>query len=155
MLSLTAAVGYGAVGGLIAEVIVVWRWLDAWRQARRTAITRRKQPPAITRFIDPGPDLAVALTRAALGAVAGLLLRGEITGMYAALTVGASAPTPTSSAQGLSCSDVVDKFGGQHEAPLGAAFEEQFGIEAKATTYVGVWSSAFEDDMFVGKRRLR
>jgi len=92
MLSLSAAMGYGAIGGLITEAIAMWRWLEAWQQARRAAITRRRWPPAITRFIDPGPDLTVAFTRAVLGAVAGWLLRGQITGIYAALTVGASAP---------------------------------------------------------------
>jgi hypothetical protein len=92
MLSLYAAMGYGAAGGLITEAIVMLGWLEAWRQARRSAITREKRLPAITRFIDPGPDLLVGLTRAVLGAVAGWLLRGQITGVYAALTVGASAP---------------------------------------------------------------
>lgn len=67
-------------------------WLEAWRQARHTAITRRKRRPAITMFIDPAADLAVALTRAGLGAVAGLLLHDQLTGVYAAVTVGASAP---------------------------------------------------------------
>ena len=91
-MSLTEAIGFGAVGGLITEAIVMLRWLEAWRQARRAVITSRKRRPRITMFIDPVADLAVALTRAGLGAVAGLLLHDQITGAYAALTVGASAP---------------------------------------------------------------
>ncbi|HXL92975.1 MAG TPA: hypothetical protein VN969_28945 [Streptosporangiaceae bacterium] len=61
-------------------------------------MTHRDQPkvhrgvnPAIFAD-DPVPDLAVAFTRALLGCAAGWLLHDEITGMYAALAVGASAP---------------------------------------------------------------
>ena len=92
MLSLSAAVTYGAVGGLITEASLMSRWLEAWRQARHEAVTHRKKRPGLTMFIDPVADLAVALTRAGLGAVAGWLLHDQLTGVYAALTVGASAP---------------------------------------------------------------
>ena len=73
----------------------VWTLSRRSRSPRSTWVPTpciRRRPPAITRFIDPGPDLTVAFTRAVLGAVAGWLLRGQITGIYAALTVGASAP---------------------------------------------------------------
>jgi hypothetical protein len=92
MLSLFAAVGYGAAGGLIVEVVDRYRRLQAWQRARHAAMADGKQLPAFTRFIDPTSDLAVALTRALLGGVAGLLLHSEVAGTYAALTVGASAP---------------------------------------------------------------
>lgn len=92
MLSLSAAIGYGAVGGLITEAIVMLRRLEAWRQARYAAITRRKRRPAVSMFIDPVADPAVALTRAGLGALAGWLLHDQLTGVYAAVTVGACAP---------------------------------------------------------------
>jgi hypothetical protein len=92
MLSLSAAIVYGAVGGLITEAIVMLRWLESWRQARHEAVIRRKRRPVLTKFIDPVADPAVALTRAGLGAVAGWLLHDQLTGVYAALTVGASAP---------------------------------------------------------------
>ena len=59
-------------------------------------VTRRrlkgKPRPDIKNYIDPAPDVVVALTRATLGCAAGLLLRSQVTGIYAALTVGASAP---------------------------------------------------------------
>ena len=48
--------------------------------------------PSLSRYIDPVPDAAVAVTRALLGCAAGWLLHDEITGAYAALAVGASAP---------------------------------------------------------------
>jgi hypothetical protein len=87
------AIYYGAAGGLITEAVDVWQRLRSWRQARQAALIGRKPLPGLApRFIDPAPDLCVALTRAALGCVAGWLLHTEITGMYAALAVGASAP---------------------------------------------------------------
>lgn len=68
------------------------RWLESWRQARHEAVMHRKRRPVLTNFIDPVADPAVALTRAGLGAVVGWLLHDQLTGVYAALTVGASAP---------------------------------------------------------------
>jgi hypothetical protein len=86
------AVCYGAVGGLVTEAVDMWGRLRAWQQARHVARSRNRPLPSLTRFIDLGPDLAVAFTRALLGCAAGWLLHDEITGMYAALAVGASAP---------------------------------------------------------------
>jgi hypothetical protein len=92
MLSWSAALGYGAAGGLIVELVAMWRQLQGWQQARHKAMSLRKPRPGIKNYIDPGPDILVALTRMALGCLAGGLLRTEVTGLYAALTVGASAP---------------------------------------------------------------
>lgn len=91
MLSWYAAAVFGAVGGLVVEAVFTWRRLSAWQHARHAAVGA-KERPRLREFIDPAADLSVALTRAALGAIAGLLLRSEVTGIYAALTVGASAP---------------------------------------------------------------
>jgi hypothetical protein len=91
MLSWYAAAVYGAAGGLVVEAVFTWRRLHAWQHARHAAAGTTERP-CLSQFIDPAPDLTVALTRAALGAIAGLLLRSEVTGVYAALTVGASAP---------------------------------------------------------------
>jgi hypothetical protein len=95
MLSWSAAVVYGAAGGLVVELVTMWRQLLRWQQARHEAMSRGKPRPGIKNYVDPGPDALVALTRAALGCVAGLCLRTEVTGIYAALTVGASAPAVT------------------------------------------------------------
>jgi hypothetical protein len=95
MSSWVTAVSYGAAGGLITEAVDMWGRLRAWQQARHAARSRnlrRRPPPSLARFVDPVPDLAVAFTRALLGCAAGWLLHDEITGMYAALAVGASAP---------------------------------------------------------------
>jgi hypothetical protein len=74
------------------EAVVMWQRLQAWQQARHRAISDGKPRPAFKEFIDLPPDIAVAITRAVLGCAAGWLLRTEVTGIYAALTVGASAP---------------------------------------------------------------
>jgi hypothetical protein len=119
MLSLSAAIGYGTVGGLITEAIVMLRWLEAWRQARHAALTSRRKRPAVTRYIDPVADLAVAVSRAGLGAVAGWLLHGELTGVYAAVMVGASAPAVLATLG--KATTPADAFaGGQADGPASA-----------------------------------
>ncbi len=92
MLSWSVAVGCGALGGLIVEAAFTWRRLYAWQQARHAAAVDGKPRPTIGDFVDPAADVAVAFSRAALGAAAGGLLHAEVTGIYAAVTVGASAP---------------------------------------------------------------
>ena len=93
MLSWYTALGYGALGGLIVEVIAVWHQLRAWQEERRAAIGAGMAGPKLFgRFIDLGPDVAVALSRVILGCGAGWLLHAEVTGAYAAVAVGASAP---------------------------------------------------------------
>ncbi len=91
MLSMSAAAAYGALGGLIIAVLEVWQDLRTWQLARHQAAREKKPRPAFDGFTDP-VDLLVAVTRAALGCVAGLLLRSEVSGISAALIVGASAP---------------------------------------------------------------
>ena len=93
MLSASVAAGYGALGGLITEGLWVWRELRAWQLARHRAAREKKPRPAFGGFVDPIPDVAVAVTRAALGCLAGALLHSEVSGIYAALIVGASAPS--------------------------------------------------------------
>lgn len=93
MLPWPEAAGLGAIGGLVVEIVFTYRRLSAWQQACHAAAAAGKRSrPSYTSFIDPGPDLAVACSRAVLGVLAGLLLRSEVTGVYAALAVGASAP---------------------------------------------------------------
>ena len=92
MLSWYAAVGYGAIGGLVVEAVVLWGRLREWQAASRLVLGTTGPKPGLGQFVDPGPDLAVALTRALLGALLGFLLRDQLTGAYAAVAVGASAP---------------------------------------------------------------
>ncbi|MFK0256276.1 hypothetical protein [Streptomyces sp. NPDC090445] len=95
MLTWIEATACGAGGGLIAEAIVTFGRLNAWQQARhaaRAAGATGDALPALDVFVDPLADSLAALFRLALGAAAGWLLHGEVTGVYAAVTVGASAP---------------------------------------------------------------
>ncbi len=88
------AIYYGAAGGLITEAVDVWQRLRSWRQARQAALIGRKPLPGLApRFIDPAPDLCRSRSpRSGSAICASWLLHTEITGMYAALAVGASAP---------------------------------------------------------------
>lgn len=92
MLSWAEAAACGAGGGLIVEVVVTFGRLHSWQQARHSARTTAGPLPGIDRFIDPLADGLAALFRVVLGSIAALLLHGEVTGVYAAVTVGASAP---------------------------------------------------------------
>ena len=87
------AVAFGAVGGLIVELINVWSNLISWQNARHGARAASEYPlPSINRYIDVSADTAVALTRVALGAGAGWIFHNQVTGTTAAIAVGASAP---------------------------------------------------------------
>jgi hypothetical protein len=92
MLTWIEAAAFGAGGGLIAEVVVTYGRLHAWQQARHAARATAAQLPPLGRFVDPFADSLAALVRVVLGGVAGWLLHTEITGIYAAVAVGASAP---------------------------------------------------------------
>ncbi|MFD9632065.1 hypothetical protein [Streptomyces violascens] len=82
----------GAGGGLIAEAVVTFGRLKAWQQARHTARAREAPLPRLDMFVDPLADSLAALLRVLLGGVAGCLLHAQVTGVYAAVAVGASAP---------------------------------------------------------------
>ncbi|GGW94836.1 hypothetical protein [Streptomyces noursei] len=92
MLRWAEATAYGAGGGLIVEAVVTYGRLRAWQQARHAARVADDRLPRIGKFVDPPADSLAALFRVMLGSVAGWLLHAEITGVYAAVTVGASAP---------------------------------------------------------------
>jgi len=90
---LPAAVAFGAVGGLIVEVIGLWKQLVTWQKACHSARSRGTQLlPPLSHYVTPGCDTLVAVTRIALGALAGLVFHSQVTGMAAAIAVGASAP---------------------------------------------------------------
>ncbi|MEV4559163.1 hypothetical protein AB0K51_19550 [Kitasatospora sp. NPDC049285] len=88
-----AAAGYGAVGGALVELVVTNGRLLAWQAARHRAREHpRRRVPPLRNFIDPSADVAAALSRIALGALGGWLLHSQISGLYAAVAAGASAP---------------------------------------------------------------
>jgi hypothetical protein len=92
MLTWIEAVASGAGGGLIAEAVVTYGRLRSWQEARHAARASETPLPPLGRFIDPLADSLAALVRVALGGAAGWLLHTEVSGIYAAVTVGASAP---------------------------------------------------------------
>ncbi|MFE6155561.1 hypothetical protein [Streptomyces sp. NPDC057889] len=84
---------YGAVGGALIEALVFNGRVLAWQAARRRARdARRRRLPRLRAYVDPPADLAAAVSRLLLGALAGWLLHSQITGLYAAVAAGASAP---------------------------------------------------------------
>jgi hypothetical protein len=84
---------YGALGGGVIEAVVFYGRLSAWQSARHRALARNSRHlPRIQKYIDPLSDTLAALTRLGLGAIAGALFHWQITGAYAAIAVGASAP---------------------------------------------------------------
>ncbi|MFG6202125.1 hypothetical protein [Nonomuraea sp. JJY05] len=92
MLTWIEATACGAAGGLIAEAVVTFGRLHAWQRARHEARAAGAPLPRIGAFVDPLADSLAALFRVALGGAAAWLLHAEVIGVYAAVTVGASAP---------------------------------------------------------------
>ncbi|MGA5824014.1 hypothetical protein ACPC54_39980 [Kitasatospora sp. NPDC094028] len=87
------AAGYGAVGGALVELVIANGRLLAWQAARHKARDeKRRRLPPLRHYIDPTADLAAGLSRVALGALTGWLLHSQVTGLYAAVAAGASAP---------------------------------------------------------------
>ncbi len=86
------AIALGAAGGAIAEAVDRWADLADWQRARHAARLLQEASPALTRYIDPLADGLVALTRLAMGAAVGWLFHSEVSGVSAAVAVGATAP---------------------------------------------------------------
>lgn len=85
----------GAIGGCLIEAIVFYGRVSEWRTARheaRARAKRRKRLPSLREHVDLPADSLVALTRLALGGIAGGLFHSQVIGMMAAVAVGASAP---------------------------------------------------------------
>lgn len=89
------AMTYGAIGGAVVEAVVSSDRVLAWNAARHQALahTPATPVPALTAYLDPLSDVAAGVTRILLGAVAGWLFHSQVTGAYAAIAVGCSAPT--------------------------------------------------------------
>ncbi|MEU6256344.1 hypothetical protein [Streptomyces sp. NPDC047043] len=89
------AIMCGVLGGFVIEAIAFYGQVSAWQAARREALARRrkkKRLPSLSEHVDVPADSLVALTRLALGGLAGALFHSQIIGMTAAVAVGASAP---------------------------------------------------------------
>jgi len=89
------SITYGALGGLVVEIVVFYGRIATWQAARHRALSRnrrRDKLPRFDKYIDPPSDALAALTRVSLGAGAGWLFSGQLTGALATVAVGASAP---------------------------------------------------------------
>jgi hypothetical protein len=56
-------------------------------------VRAERDRPRLSAYVDPLSDVAAGITRILLGAIAGLLFHSQVTGAYAAIAVGCSAPT--------------------------------------------------------------
>jgi len=93
MLAWSEAMEYGAVGGLIAEGVIVWGRVRQWQDTRHAVLLADGgQLPKLRKFIDVAPDTVAVVGHAVLGCAAGWLLHSQISGTYAAVAAGAAAP---------------------------------------------------------------
>ncbi|MZF90980.1 hypothetical protein, partial [Streptomyces sp. SID5643] len=88
----------GAAGGVLRGLLDVYtRFLD-WhtdrRGHRRSSPAQEGEPPRFQQYFDPVGDSIAAVVHSAMGAGAAVLFgtTGQISGAYAALVVGISAP---------------------------------------------------------------
>ncbi len=87
------AVMLGVAGGAIVQLIALWSSMTTWQKARHDLLMDGIRPlPSLTSYIDPLADTLVALTRLCMGALAGLMFHDQITGITAAIAVGAAGP---------------------------------------------------------------
>jgi hypothetical protein len=121
MLTWVEAAACGAGGGLIVEAVVTFGRLHAWQQARHAARATADQLPRLGNFVDPLADSLAALFRVVLGGVAAWLLHYEVTGVYAAVTVGASAPALLAQVGMATAAADARHAGPTGEKPSGAA----------------------------------
>lgn len=93
LLILLGALG-GSLRGLIGLYNSAMLWQSARREFRLNSAEETQGPPSFRDYFDPLADSIAALLHTFLGAGAALLLgfSGQITGGYAAVVVGISAP---------------------------------------------------------------
>jgi hypothetical protein len=88
----------GAAGGLLRGLLDAYTGFTQWRAARREhrqgVTAPADEVPVLRDYVDPVADVAATVVHSALGAGAAVLFgsTGQISGMYAAVVVGMSAP---------------------------------------------------------------
>jgi len=85
----------GAGGGMIVEVLAIFRWVAVWQDARRDKDgLLLPTPPKLAKYVDIPAHALMLPARMVLGAVAAILfgLTGQVTGPYGALAFGCAAP---------------------------------------------------------------
>jgi hypothetical protein len=82
----------GAAGGALVSAAFLYTDLISWQKLRSKARRAHKSPISIAGYFDPAVDSLVLITRATLGAIAGLIFHTQVTGISAAIAIGAAAP---------------------------------------------------------------
>ncbi|MFD7283530.1 hypothetical protein ACFV80_42715 [Streptomyces sp. NPDC059862] len=122
----------GAAGGLLRGAVDLYTRFVSWQTARRACRQSARQAPRLQEYFDPSTDIVAAVVHTVMGAGAAVLFgtTGQISGEYAALVVGMSAPmllTQLSRVQAV------------NEAVTG---DRQPADAAEATAEIGVPSAA-------------
>lgn len=93
-MSIPTLIVLGAAGGLLREAVDLYSRLVSWRAERLSHRRGGGQAPLFSDYFDPAIDLVMPVVHIVMGAGATVLFgtTGQISGAYAALVVGMSAP---------------------------------------------------------------
>ena len=92
-MDLLTAMLLGASGGFLVLLIFWHGCVTRWREARRESRERQEpDAPGLGSYVDLWPDVLAGLTQVVLGAAAGAVFHQQLTGVAAAIAVGAAAP---------------------------------------------------------------
>ena len=84
----------GAAGGVLAEVLALFRYFGDWQTARRSQLGRvRSSPVALTEYVDVPAHAWMLSLRAIIGAAGAAAFSAEIKGAYVAIALGLAGPT--------------------------------------------------------------
>ncbi|MFI8456123.1 hypothetical protein [Kitasatospora sp. NPDC085464] len=87
-MDLVSAAGWGAVGGLIAELCIGFQRVLTWQRKRHAARAAGRRLPPFKRYFDPVADPLAAALRGLIGAGAGLLVHGQVNGVLPIVATG-------------------------------------------------------------------
>lgn len=84
----------GAAGGLLRGAVDLYTRFVSWQAERHACRRSDRQAPRLPEYFDPSTDIVAAVVHTVMGAGAAVLFgtTGQISGEYAALVVGMSAP---------------------------------------------------------------
>ena len=85
----------GAGGGVIVEVLSLFRWFSLWQAARRSADgTVVDRPPRLGRYVDVPAHVGMLVLRGVLGGITAVVFAvgGQIQGPYVAVALGFCGP---------------------------------------------------------------
>ncbi|GAA4329410.1 hypothetical protein GCM10023086_58530 [Streptomyces venetus] len=84
----------GAAGGLLRGAVDLYTRFVSWQAVRLACLQAGRQAPQFREYFDPSTDIVAPAVHTVMGAGAAVLFgtTGQISGAYAALVVGMSAP---------------------------------------------------------------